>query len=515
MTANHHEDYTMSNRLSPQQAAVLDFVRSGQGSALVTAVAGAGKTTTLIQAALAMQGSVAFMAYNKKIAVEIQERLKASGAPAQVKAGTFHSFGFQAWRRVAPKVRVEDKKVFAIVDEMKVPDDLKSFVVRLVSLAKQRAVGVLSRIEDESVWHEMVEHFDVEELLESEGELDAQVQSGIEYAQQALYRSIDLDKTVIDFDDMIYAPLYHDSRMWQNDWVLVDEAQDTNPARRALAKKMLRPGGRALFVGDPAQAIYGFTGADNDALDIISSEFGCTQLPLTVTFRCPKAVVARAQDWVSHITADASAPEGLVQTVTQDEFSKIVPDASDAILCRNTKPLVELAYGYIRRGIGCHVEGRDIGRGLLSLAGKWKTNSLDALQDKLACYLTRETERFLAKGQEDKAASLTDKVETLFVIIESLDGDATVADLRSAIERLFSDTPEGQQSRNLTLSTIHKAKGREWNRVFWFGRNRYQPSPFARQDWQLVQEDNLMYVAATRAKQTLVEVTVKKNGGSK
>jgi DNA helicase II / ATP-dependent DNA helicase PcrA len=506
----------MSKTLSPQQTAVLDFIRTRQGSALVVAVAGAGKTTTLIEAALAMSGSVAFMAYNKKIAVEIQERLKAAGASPNVKAGTFHSFGFQAWRRIAPKVQVNEKKVWAIVDQMRVPEALQAFVVKLVSLAKQRAVGVLQRIDDDTAWFDMVDHFDVGDSLEvQDTDYEATVQSGVEYAQAVLLQSIEQNKTVIDFDDMIYAPLYHDVRMWQNDWVLVDEAQDTNPARRALAKKMLRPGGRALFVGDPAQAIYGFTGADNDALDIISAEFGCTQLPLTVTFRCPKAVVARAQEWVSHITAADVAPQGEYSVTSQDDFNKLTPDATDVILCRNTKPLVELAYSYIRRGVGCHVEGKDIGRGLLALAGKWKTNSIEALQDKLGCYLQRETERFLAKGQEDKAASLTDKVETLYVIIEALPAEATVSDLRSQIERLFGDTPEGQQSRNLTLSTIHKAKGREWNRVFWFGRNKYQPSPFARQDWQLVQETNLMYVAATRAKQTLVEVTVTKNGGRK
>jgi DNA helicase-2/ATP-dependent DNA helicase PcrA len=500
----------MSQIPSQQQQTVYDFVLTGRGSARVIAVAGAGKTTTLINAVQLMQGSVAFMAYNKKIAVEIQERLKATGASQQVKAGTFHSFGFQAWRKAAPKVRVDDKKMFSIVDALRVPDELKIFVVKLVSLAKQRAVGILERIEDDSVWHNIINHFDVEDSIETESDdRDGQLQAGIDYARAALQLSIKQNKDLIDFDDMIFAPVYHDTKMWQNDWILVDEAQDTNPARRALAKKMLRPGGRALFVGDPAQAIYGFTGADNDALDIIAAEFGCTDLPLTITFRCPKSVVTRAQEWVSHIEAAATAPDGSCRTVTQDEFSKIVPDYSDVILCRNTKPLVELAYGYIRRGIGCHVEGRDIGKGLLALAGKWKTNSLQALQDKLDCFLKRETERFLAKGQEDKAASLTDKVETLFVIMESLSGDATVNDLRDAINKLFSDTPDGAASQNLTLSTIHKAKGREWNRVFWYGRNRYQPSPFARQDWQLIQEANLMYVAATRAMMELVEVTVK------
>jgi ATP-dependent exoDNAse (exonuclease V) beta subunit len=60
----------------------------------------------------------------------------------------------------------------------------------------------------------------------------------------------------------------------------------------------------------------------------------------------------------------------------------------------------------------------------------------------------------------------------------------------------------------VTLSTIHKAKGREWPKVFLLGRNRYMPSKYATQDWQLDQEKNLIYVAVTRAQEELIEVRV-------
>ena len=54
--------------LSPQQQRVVDWAANGRGSAFVEAVAGAGKTTTLIELLKATRGSVAFAAYNKKIA---------------------------------------------------------------------------------------------------------------------------------------------------------------------------------------------------------------------------------------------------------------------------------------------------------------------------------------------------------------------------------------------------------------------------------------------------------------
>jgi superfamily I DNA/RNA helicase len=133
---------------------------------------------------------------------------------------------------------------------------------------------------------------------------------------------------------------------------------------------------------------------------------------------------------------------------------------------------------------------------------------LGTLRNRLEQYLEREEERMLARDQQQKAANLRDRVETLFVIMDSIPEDSGVAGLRAHIENLFQDTKDARS--RITLSTIHKAKGREWNKVYWYGRNRFQPSPYARQDWQYGQEINLMYVAATRAKQELVEVMVAK-----
>jgi DNA helicase-2/ATP-dependent DNA helicase PcrA len=187
-------------------------------------------------------------------------------------------------------------------------------------------------------------------------------------------------------------------------------------------------------------------------------------------------------------------------------------DKETAVLCRNTKPLVELAFELIRKGIGCHVEGKDIGRGLMALVNKWKRAVTVAdLVDRLNDYLERQTERFLAKGQEMKAESLADRVDTIKIIASSLPDDAPLSELAASVSKLFEDTEPGTPSRHVTLSTIHKSKGREWNKVYVLGRNRYQPSKFARQRWQQDQEVNLMYVASTRAKQLLVEVTVPLN----
>lgn len=496
---------------SPQQEAVFRWVREGRGSLRLIAVAGAGKTTTLVEALKMMSGSVAMVAYNKAAATEIQSRL-GSGV-MNVRASTFHAVGFGAWMKAYPKCKMEGKKTQVLMDELGTPRPLRAFVAKATSLAKQAAFGILVPIADRQAWYGLVDHFDLEDTLAEDGVVltDDLVATAIETSIGFLTESLARNPDMIDFDDMIHAPVYHNVRIWQNDWVLVDEAQDTNPIRRVLARRMLKPTGRLIAVGDPHQAIYGFTGADADALDLIAREFGCSDLPLTVTYRCPKAVVRHAKQWVSHIEAHESAPEGSVDTIPEQAFHQLTPEhltARDAILCRNTKPLVELAYRLIRRGIPCHVEGRDIGQGLLALAGKWKTNSLSTLETKLDRYVEREVAKHMARGNETKAEAVVDKVDTLRVIMSALPPGSTVETLRDRINQLFSDTPDGKPSPNLTLSTVHKSKGREWDRVYLLGRNMYMPSKWARQEWQLAQEDNLCYVAVTRAKAVLIEVSV-------
>lgn len=497
---------------STQQKTVYKWVRDGNGNLILIAVAGAGKTTTILNAAFLMQGAVAICAYNKKIADEIKLKLEGAGMPKRIQAGTFHSFGLRNWRNMHRDITIDGRKMQGLASQAKVPEKLLDFTLELVSLGKQRAMGVLTPVDDYAEWMRIVNHYDIDSKLpdaDNDTIRTQIVEDGIGCATVLLEKSAEIDDKVIDYDDMIYAPLRHECRIWQNDWILVDEAQDTNPARRALAKKMLRPGGRAIFVGDPAQAIYGFTGADNDSLDRIKDEFGCEELPLTVTYRCPKAVVAMAQLYVSHIQAADSAPEGKVSVITGDEFRAIPPERftpNAAMLCRNTAPLVSYAYMLLRRGIPCHVEGKAIGTGILNLIKKFRTTSLDELRTQLSEYREKEVSQLMAKGQEQKAELLSDRVDTIYVIMDTLFADSTVQDLREKVMGLFGDTQEDQPAKGFTLSTVHKSKGREWDTVYLLDRMKYMPSRFARQKWQKDQEINLIYVAITRSKGELIEV---------
>jgi superfamily I DNA/RNA helicase len=91
--------------------------------------------------------------------------------------------------------------------------------------------------------------------------------------------------------------------------------------------------------------------------------------------------------------------------------------------------------------------------------------------------------------------ALEDKVETLLFLAEMSDN---IIDLKVKINSIFND----ENGDGIILSTVHKAKGSEADKVFII-RPDLMPLPSFR-TWQAIQEQNLIYVAITRAKKELI-----------
>jgi DNA helicase II / ATP-dependent DNA helicase PcrA len=492
---------------SPFQVAIRDFIKSGSGSAIVEAVAGSGKTTTMVWAldAIPVDVEVRFLAFNTKIARELAARV-----PKHVEACTFHSAGLADLRRHRQSVLVEANKCRDLMVKHFSDAELEgraAAILALVSKAKGAGVGALMPDRLES-WLELAEKFDV---MPEDGNLERACGLASELLDLSNQQSRN-PHALIDFDDMLYVPLVEGMKLAQYRWIMVDEAQDVNAVQVALLRGMLAPGGRLVAVGDPHQAIYGFRGALSDSLKQLGEAFGCIRLPLSVCYRCAQSVVNEARTLVSHIEASPLAPIGEVvhnaaingaAVVWMDKEGAMVSSAllrTDVILCRNTAPLVSLAYALIGRKVGCKVLGREIGAGLVSLIRLQKAKGVDALLVKLERWADREAAKFVAKGQEQKAEAVRDRVACISTVVESLDENhRTVPEVIRSIEGLFSDDAGGR----LTLCTAHKSKGLEWDRVILF-RPDLMPSKYARQQWQQEQEVNLQYVAYTRAKNTLI-----------
>ncbi len=475
----------MSRNWSVYQQNVFSFVETGAGNAIVEAVAGSGKTTTIVEALSRVKGSSLFLAFNKSIA----EELKSRG----VNARTFHSLTYGPVTRAVGARTVNTQKIADIIDARFTGDDRRlygAFVKKLVGLARQAGIGCLvADARDE--WDRLATHHDVE--LEHE---DAQYETALRLSSLTLEWAN--QSREVDFDDLLYRAVKDGITLPKFDWVFVDEAQDTNAIQRAILRKVLHNGSRLIAVGDPAQAIYGFRGADSEALNLIASEFNCVRLPLTVTYRCPQQVVRFARQWVDHIEAAPGADEGAV-TVLGERFDRKEFRTGDLIVCRTTKPLVALAYELLKARVPARIMGKDIGAGLVALVEKQKAKGIPALIEKLNTYTAREVEKAIAKRQDAKAEQISDRTACVLFLIDTLDENhRTVPELIRVIEGLFSDNGAA-----VVLATIHKAKGLEAPRVFWLNSSQC-PSKWAKQEWQQQQERNLCYVAATRAKEELV-----------
>jgi superfamily I DNA/RNA helicase len=510
--ATNHTPAETGFNASPMQADFFRWVQQGKGSAILVAVAGSGKSTTIVQSLnyIPEKASVVVLAFNASIAAEMKTKIVKLGEQIDrpfrnVQAKTFHSLGFGAVLKKLNmrfnEVNLESSKLSKLAGKIFTADEdnlYGSFVSKLVGLGKGAGLGALKPADDRA-WFSLINHHDLSLDNEDANETDA-----IALANKLLAESNRVALTGwLDYDDQLYLPVLWRLRLWQNDWVFIDEAQDTNPIRRALAKMALRPGGRLVAVGDPAQAIYGFTGASHDALDLIKSEFNAVEMPLTVSYRCPQVAEDLVRELVPHFSVHPSAPKGeAVDLELKDAMARLTN--KDAILCRNTAPLVELAFALIASGRGCAILGKDIGTGLIALIRKQKANGINALLTKLDRYLERETTRFLAAGEEGKAEALNDRVSCIKTVIQHLpETGRTIPGLISRLESMFSD-----RDGVLLLCTVHKAKGREWPNVAVL-RPDLMPSKWARQAWQYGQEKNLMYVARTRFQNTFITI----NGG--
>lgn len=506
---------------SKYQAAVFNWAITGKGNAVVSAVAGSGKSTVIIQTLkalveyLAKEGksvvlNAIVLAFNKKIQLEMDSKLKREGL-STVECSTVHALCFGAYRNAnkGSRVVLENRKVRMILENNLSEEDFSMYsnaVTKLVSLAKDDGAGIFWPISDSPQWQRLMAHHEVE--LEEEASMDR----CIEIAQKALKVNNE-DSSTIDFSDMVYLTILRGYTLPKYDWVVVDECQDLSPLRQAVCKAISHEDTRHLDVGDRGQAVYGFTGADAMALDNLIATHNAVELPLSVCYRCSTSVIKHAQAWYPTIEAAEGAETG---SVTEMPYSTLAekPESlnlsyRDAILCRTNAPLMRTAFSLIKKGIPCRIEGRDIAQGLLNVIGKWKVKKLEALENRLSDYLARETQKAQTKGNDALVGVIQDKVDCIRACMEKCyaENKTRVDELKSLIESMFSNADDKTTRKDLlTLCSVHKSKGLEWDRVFLLGRQDFMPSKWAKKDWMKVQENNLIYVAITRAKRDLVEV---------
>jgi len=310
-----------------------------------------------------------------------------------------------------------------------------------------------------------------------------------------------------DFDDMIYVPNLFDLKATYSN-IMVDEAQDLSYGRRKLILNQNCE--TYVFVGDPNQAVYAFAGADSESMSTIAKEADADEMPLSISYRCACSIVEEAQQYISSGQLE-SAPDAAEGEVHRNyPFNKMVEELvpGDLLLCRINAPIVGLAWKLIKEQKPACIVGRNLAANLKTIVKKLlkKDNpSLSTFFQRLSEWETRQIEVLDSKNYDttDAKVRLSDQVDCITILAGEADA---VSELPQMIDQIFAKKDDGSKIR---LSSIHRAKGLEAERVFWYAPentpHRMAQTPVAR-----AQEKNLQFVATTRAKSELYLVPAPK-----
>lgn len=504
---------------TPQQQAVFDAVEQDSEHINVQALAGSGKSTTAVECAnRAFRHKVGFVAFNKHIADELKTKLGGSA-----KACTLHSLGFRAVKKAFPSAELDENKPKKLLQKLN-GECVRDVNGRLLATDVGRAVLAITQACKMS----LVDPNDLERLSELVDRRNIDLPNHRNYStlrelQPLVGDLLDAEAkqlATIDFDDQIWLPTKLGLAVERFDVLMVDEAQDLSPCQQAIAKSAC--GDRMIVVGDTNQSIYAFNGADPDSIPNLitdlSSRGGCLDRPLTVTFRCPVSHVALARQIVPALTPRDNAPDGEVAEIDNGEIYPLL-QPGDMVLSRRNAHLVTLTLELLGKGIPAVMIGRDIGAGIQAIVDELKPGSIHELLQDLSDWHSTRIEKLEKKdASESQFQSLSDRVACVKELACSCH---TVRALRDKIKSLGSEKPD--PSRHVFLSSVHRAKGLESDRVFIIdtesmpmilscrecrsrGCGKCKGRGTRSTEIDIRQERNLLYVALTRAKQSLTFV---------
>ena len=480
------KEYIREWEPSEEQLHIIHLAKTTKSNILIQSPAGGAKTSTL-ELLVELLQSCLCIAFNTRIAKEMALRFKLVAPFALVK--TFNGFGHTVWQdTIRQRLTVEgaDKK-----DSNAKTKELLKLAIRALSKRVQgeaseqywdiitavnlaKTIGYIPEGKFPDAHHLATQADLISKLEEEPSDLLLDLVDEVLLASvKAAYAGS------IDFNDQIYMPTLFGGAFPKHPNVVVDEAQDASPINHEMLWHLRAS--RIFAVGDDRQSIYAFRGAVQGGMAKLADRFNMTHARLTVSFRCPEAIVRNAQ-W--------RAPEmrwyktgGKVAKLHRFQASAFATDS--AIICRNNAPLFSLALRLLGDGRAVTVGGSDVGYRIIGIMRK--LGPLELTREQLLLVIEEWRNEKLAK-QSTTANDLADCMGVFAKRGENLGQAVAYA------QDLFA------QSGQLTLLTGHKAKGLEWPVV-------YHLDPFLIRDDE--QDLNLRYVIQTRALEEYYEIETK------
>lgn len=490
-------------KLSTEQQAIETTWKTSNKNILVNACPGSGKTTLavhLMRVNPNTTGKTLAVAFNKSIATEMGARTK--DIPG-VMARTLHSIGFISIGRALPllDIHVDGRKgillaknfLFAAAPYIR---PYKSYPIAAALAAMYDAHRVRGLNNTDDILASVMGAG--EEIPKAAKDLYE------DYATQMdEYNRQTQGEFMIDFTDMIYLPKFRSEEidLPKFDTVFLDEAQDASSLMQFIVNRSIKPDGRKVIVGDNDQSIYEFAGADPGSMHNFLSQPNFEDMPMNLSFRCSQAVVEQANKFKPDMVAFEGNPTGFAG------YGSIIDDAQngDMILCRNNAPLAKAFVALLSVGKAAQIKDADIMKTvdkIIAPAVK-KGMTTFALMNAISDRKYEIQYQLKAMGEQDPETHPTylnycDTVDMVSTLL-TLPGVYSPAHLQDKLKSIFS----GNGQDGISLMSMHKSKGLEADRVFIIRRDLW-PSKRAKTAVQLQQENNLMFVAITRAKNAII-----------
>ena len=535
--------------LDPEQRQVAETLR---GPVRVLAGAGTGKTRAIthriahgVMAGVYAPTEVLAVTFTTRAAGELRQRLRTLGAPG-VQARTFHSAALRQLRYFWPHVHGTE-----------LPELTESKIGMLAAAC--RTIGVrtdqalLRDLASEIEWSKVsnIGADDYARIAPAKGRAVADQTPETIGRVFAAYEDVKRDQGRMDMEDVLLLTagvLASDERVAaqvrrQYKWFVVDEFQDVSPLQSALLDLWLGGRDELCVVGDPAQTIYSFAGADAGYLrDFPKRYAGTTSIELVRNYRSTPQVVAAANKLLAgtpsagvELRAQQASGAAVRYVGEPDEVAeaRTVADrvarlhragtayGEMAVLFRiNAQSetfedaLTDRGIPYVVRGAARFFERREVREAVTRLRGAARSGEAEGLP---WVAVVRDVLGGMGWAAEPPVnrGQVRDRWESLQALVDQAEEFSRERGVEASLTTFVEDLDRRAAEQHaptadgVTLATFHAAKGLEWDAVFCCGvQDGTVPISYAEQGGArpdaVEEERRLLYVGMTRARQDLM-----------
>lgn len=519
-----------------EQKLIFDFFENENGHGMIDAVAGSGKTSTLINGIkfIPSNNRILFCAFNKKIQQEI---LNKTSAFSNVIVKTTYALGLSILRYHHPifKEKQKDTSKFyhLLNDKLRKKKDSWEFLKESVftdSFKKIQNIYYSNKQKDEpdlfyktfysnyyklinltrytlsynksvAKFKELIIRYGIDINIENEDEVLGYKDFIFNMINEGISQS--LKYGIYDFADMIFLPsVLKLQPKHKFDVIFIDECQDLSNAQLQVALFYRSQQSRIFAVGDPYQSIYGFAGASPKSFDNLKLILNPSIFLLTNCFRCSKKIIELAKEIRPDIKTKSKI-EGEIEKIKFSEIPKLAV-AQNLILSRFNSELFDILFDLLKQKVKCKILGKDeILKQLKSIIPEDEIRNklyYRDLEHHLTLILNKAENKLKSNPANfEKLENLKDAIAVICSCYKQSKDSKNLEELFNFIDNLI----EGEDNDSVILSSIHRAKGLEAEVVFIIS---YDELPYKKEgmlDWQTYQENCLKYVAITRAKNKL------------